>query len=136
MNQPLQILLIDDDADDREIFALVMQNLDPTAVTGQAEDGYDALNKLNDDQYTPELIFLDLNMPKMHGLECLRQIRDIGRFNSLPVIVFSTSSSPHDISASQASGATDYIVKGHEISIIRTSLQEALKKYDPRLSSS
>ena len=132
MDQPLKILLIDDDSDDREIFSLVMKSIHPFSETDNAIDGFEALAKLKNDGYTPDLIFLDLNMPRMHGLDCLRNIRQIERMTRRPVIVFSTSSSPHDISASRAAGATDYIVKGNEISVIKQDLSQILKKYNPR----
>jgi CheY-like chemotaxis protein len=132
MDQPLKILLIDDDSDDREIFSLVMKSIHPFSETDNAIDGFEALDKLQRDSYIPDLIFLDLNMPRMHGLECLRKIRQIERLTRRPVIVFSTSSNPHDISASQAAGATDYIVKGNEISTIKQNLAQVLKKYNPR----
>jgi len=132
MDQPLKILLIDDDSDDREIFSLVMQSIHPSLVTDSAIDGLEALDKLKNHEYDPDLIFLDLNMPRMKGLDCLRNIRQIERFTRRPVIVFSTSSNPHDISASHAAGATDYIVKGNEISTIKQSLAQVLKKYNPR----
>ena len=132
MNKPLKILLIEDDSDDREIFSLVMKSIHPFSETDNAVDGLDALDKLKRDGYNPDLIFLDLNMPRMHGLECLQEIRRIERLSRRPVIVFSTSTNPHDISASRAAGATDYVVKGNEIATIKQSLTQVLKKYDPR----
>ncbi|MDO6430545.1 response regulator [Flavitalea sp. BT771] len=132
MDQPLKILLIDDDSDDREIFSLVMKSIHPFSETDDAIDGYEALDKLKRDGYTPDLIFLDLNMPRMNGLECLREIRRIERLTRRPVIVLSTSSNPVDISASRAAGATDYIVKGNEIQTIKKHLAQVLQKYNPR----
>jgi len=132
---PLQILLIDDDADDREIFTWVMQNIDPSLVIDCAADGVDALEKLKDEHYHPDVIFLDLNMPRMHGLDCLRHIRQNGRLSGCPVIVYSTSSNPQDIAKSRSAGANDYIVKGNEISVIRQELSQMLKKYNSRLST-
>lgn len=132
MDQPLQILLIDDDSDDREIFSWVMKSLHPSSEIDSASDGQEALDKLKDHQYNPDLIFLDLNMPRMHGLECLRHIRKMERLRQNPVIVYSTSSNPHDISESRMAGASEYIVKGNEISIIRHELTQVLNKYNPR----
>src|SRR5882757_6605077 len=116
MDQPLQILLIDDDLDDREIFSWVMKSIYPSSKIDSASDCLEALDKLKDHQYNPDLIFLDLNMPRMHGLDCLRQIRQMERRRHNPVIIYSTSSNPHDISQSRSAGASEYIVKGNEIS--------------------
>lgn len=132
---PIQILLIDDDADDREIFTWILKTIDPASVIESATDGVEAMDKLNDDQYQPDLIFLDLNMPRMHGLDCLKHIREIQRLNRCPVIVYSTSSNPQDIAKSRMAGASDYIVKGSEISIIKRDLSQALRKHNPRLST-
>jgi len=132
---PLQILLIDDDMDDREIFSWVIKNIDPSLIIDSAVDGIEALDKLRDDQYLPDLIFLDLNMPRMHGLDCLMHIREMSRLSGCPVIVYSTSSNPQDIAKTRMAGANDYIVKGSEISVIKHELSQALRKHNPRLST-
>ena len=105
------LLLIDDDSDDREIFTWVIKNIDPSLVIDSAIDGVEALDKLKDDHYHPDLIFLDLNMPRMHGLDCLKHIREVNRLSGCPVIVYSTSSNPQDMNKSRMAGASDYIAK-------------------------
>lgn len=131
----LKILLIDDDSDDREIFTWVIKRIDPDLIVDSASDGVEALDKLKDEHYHPDLIFLDLNMPRMHGLDCLKHIREIRRLDGRPVIVYSTSSNPQDIAGCRAAGANDYIIKGNEVSVIKQELSQALKKYNPRLST-
>src|SRR2546423_14089504 len=108
MDRPLKILLIDDDSDDREIFSWVMKGIRPSSEIDSASDGFEALDKLKNHRYNPDLIFLDLNMPRMHGLECLRHIRQMERLHQHPVIVYSTSSNPRDISESHKAGASEY----------------------------
>jgi CheY-like chemotaxis protein len=132
---PLQILLIDDDSDDQEIFTWVIKRIDPQLVIHSESDGAEALEKLKEGHYHPDLIFLDLNMPRMHGLDCLKHIRENRRLDGCPVIVYSTSSNPQDIAGCRAAGANDYIVKGNEVSVIKQELSQALKKYNPRLST-
>ena len=132
---PLQILLIDDDSDDQEIFTWVIKSIDPQLMVDSASDGVEALDKLKDEHYQPDLIFLDLNMPRMHGLDCLKHIREVRRLDGCPVVVYSTSSNPQDIVKCRAAGANDYIVKGNEVSVIKQELSQALKKYNPRLST-
>lgn len=131
----LQILLIDDDSDDQEIFTWVIKSIDPQSVIDSASDGVEALEKLKDEHYQPDLIFLDLNMPRMHGLDCLKGIREIRRLDGCPVVVYSTSSNPQDIAKCRAAGANDYIVKANEVSVIKQELSQALRKYNPRLST-
>jgi CheY-like chemotaxis protein len=132
MDQTLQILLIDDDADDRDIFTWVIKGKDPTLRTAHALDGIEGLDMLMQDDSSFDIVFLDLNMPRMHGMEVLRRIRQMERHRETPVIVYSTSSNPHDIADARAAGASDYIVKGHELSVIRSELTQALKKYGSR----
>ena len=133
MDHFLQILLVDDDLDDRDIFIWVMRKIYSPSIIATAADGLEALDMLRREDYRPDLVFLDLNMPRMNGLDCLRTIRQDDKLNDLAVIIYSTSSNPHDITQSQAAGATDYIVKGNELATIKRELIQALKKLAPRL---
>jgi CheY-like chemotaxis protein len=119
MAEPLHVLLIDDDADDREIFTWTVNNIYPSAVTDTAIDGQDAL----------DIIFVDLNMPRMNGFDFLRQIRQMDKWKELPVIVYSTSSNPKDMARSWEAGATDYIVKGTDMATVKRDILQALEKF-------
>lgn len=134
MDQPLHVLLVDDDADDREIFTWTLASIYPSAVADTAIDGEDALEKLGQWGYRTDIIFLDLNMPKMNGFDFLQQVRREDRWKALPIIVYSTSSNPRDIARSREAGATDYIVKGTEMATVKQDLLQALEKYRPPLS--
>ena len=134
MDQPLHVLLVDDDADDREIFTWTINTIYPSAITDTAVDGEDALGKLEQWEYHPDIIFLDLNMPRMNGFDFLQHIRRRDKWRELPVIVYSTSSNPRDIARSRETGATDYIVKGTEMATVRRDLLQALERYRPPLS--
>src|ERR1700712_5338707 len=84
-------LLIDDDAEDQEIFshALAHLNLNVDCVT--ASDGIHAIDKIKSDpNFNPYFIFIDVNMPKMNGIECLVEIKKISRFKNIPVYLYST----------------------------------------------
>jgi len=134
MEQPLHVLLVDDDADDREIFTWTLNSIYPSAITDTAIDGEDALEKLEQWGYHPDIIFLDLNMPKMNGFDFLQHIRREDKWKELPIIVYSTSSNPRDMARSWEAGATDYIVKGTEMASVKRDLLQALEKYRPPLS--
>jgi CheY-like chemotaxis protein len=131
MAEPFQVLLIDDDADDREIFSWAIRNICPAADTNTAIDGQDALEKLEEEDYRPDIIFLDLNMPRMNGFDFLTEIRQRDEWSGLPVIVYSTSSNPRDMARCRDIGATDYIVKGTEMAAVKQDLLQALEKYHP-----
>lgn len=105
------ILLVDDDADDQYVFKDALQNVDPTIVVDTAVDGIDALQKLFENKTSPQLIFLDLNMPRMNGKGFLKEIKSSQALQSIPVIVYSTSSNPADIEETKALGAKDFITK-------------------------
>jgi CheY-like chemotaxis protein len=103
------IILADDDEDDREIFRMALQELQINAEVVYAENGEALLHRLKSS--TPGIIFLDLNMPLVNGFECLRFIRSSSKFNSIPVVILSTSSSNIDINKCYELGSTYYIVK-------------------------
>jgi CheY-like chemotaxis protein len=102
---------VDDDLDDQEIFGLAIAELDKSAVCRFANDGLEAIEALMDENFSPSLIFIDLNMPRMNGHECLSELRKIERLRDIPVFMYSTSSDPALVAASKALGANNFIVK-------------------------
>lgn len=111
-NKPIVVFLADDDADDRAMFEEVIHEVDPTIELTCAEDGKVLLTMLHSGKYPlPHLIFLDLNMPNKNGKECLEEIRNSDRLKDIPVIIYSTSSSPKDIDDTFEKGADLYIRK-------------------------
>lgn len=92
MAKSLHILLADDDEDDRFFFNLALEKCPfPTQLTVM-EDGEKLMNFLSDKKNKlPEVLFLDLNMPKKNGNECLTEIKQDERLKELPIIIHSTS---------------------------------------------
>lgn len=121
--------VIDDDADDQEIFELALKGVDKDINCVFANDGVEALEKLNTEpEFVPNYIFLDLNMTRMSGKLCLEAIKKIERLSHIPVVIYSTSSEPHDLSETRSLGATDYIVKPESITLLIESLASLIKK--------
>ena len=88
----MNILLVDDDADDRKLFIDAAKELDGTIKCHSASDGMEALAYLRDDHNAvPDYIFLDLRMPGLSGEECLIEIKSEQRMAHVPVIVYTTS---------------------------------------------
>jgi DNA-binding response OmpR family regulator len=129
MHEKITCFLIDDDEDDQEIFTLALNNIDEAISCVTANDGIDALNKLSlNDNFTPDFIFLDLNMVRMNGRECLVEIKKIQRLQQVPIIIYSTSSEQKDISETKELGATDYIVKPPSMTQLEKRLEQVLRR--------
>jgi CheY-like chemotaxis protein len=126
MHRATTCLLIDDDADDREIFSMALSEADPGIECVMAGSGFDALEKLKPAAFVPDFIFLDLNMPGMTGRECLKEIRRMERLDNTPVIVYSTSSVSRDVQETRKMGANDYISKPTSISELTALLASCL----------
>ena len=107
-----EFFLIDDDLDDQELFVMALQEVDKNFSCTVANSGIEALQKLKEDtSFVPDYIFLDVNMPKMNGIQCLAEIRKLPHLRDVQVIMFSTSSDKKIVQASRELGATDFQVK-------------------------
>ena len=126
----ISCLLVDDDDDDKEIFCLALAEVNPSIECHIASDGIEALEMLNDPSFTPDFIFLDLNMPLMGGKECLIQIKKRHHLENTAVIIFSTSASQKDIEDTAQLGASSFITKPP---LISTLTQKLLKVFGGRV---
>ncbi|MCW3105085.1 MAG: response regulator receiver protein [Bacteroidetes bacterium] len=118
-------LLIDDDNDDHEFFTEAVESLNCKVELLHAMSGKEALSMLEKmEKRVPDFIFLDLNMPAMNGLQCLKKMKADERLKNIPVIMYSTSSSESDISTAIAGGATAYVIKPSSISTLVSGLQQ------------
>ncbi len=105
------ILLVEDDPDDE---ALTRRALEKNKVRNElivAHDGQEALDYLRDAPRLPELVLLDLKLPKIDGLEVLRRLRADERTRLLPVVVLTSSNEERDVATSYALGANSYVRK-------------------------
>ena len=106
------LFLIDDDPDDQHVFAEALSEVDRSISLITASNALEALNMLkNGLPNLPDLIFLDLNMPKMNGKQFLKEIKSSSDFSKIPVVIYSTSSAKSDIEESFDLGAANFIVK-------------------------
>ncbi len=109
----IQILLADDDEDDRLFFQHALADSGIGADLTTVSDGAKLLDYMlhNVEVPTPDVIFLDINMPGMDGKSCLREIRRQERFSDIPIVILSTSSHPKDIADTYRDGANKYLSK-------------------------
>lgn len=85
------ILLVDDDADDRFLFSQALASINAQVALTEAPDGAKALRLLQTAPALPHIIFMDMNMPVMNGLECLKQIKSNPAYRHIPVVMLSTA---------------------------------------------
>ena len=120
-------LLIDDDQDDQEIFLMALQKVDAQIKCSLANDGVEGLTVLSDHFYTPAYIFLDINMPKMNGMECLERIRVMDHLRGSRVVMYSTSMDAAIIKQCRELGADDFLPKPPGLAPLVASLTNILK---------
>ncbi|HEX8517364.1 MAG TPA: response regulator [Bacteroidia bacterium] len=135
MNDPLRCFLIDDDIDDQKIFSIITEEIDADIVCLFAGDGTEGLAKLNTIEQLPDIIFLDVNMPKMDGVECLQRLKQAERLKDIPVFMYSTTADPETVSATKKMGIEDYIVKPNNINDLVNILSDIYSKYKKRKKS-
>ncbi len=109
-------ILIDDDGDDHVFFSIALKRLPIKINCIYYLEAKVALEDLfQNKNIRPAFIFLDLNMPQLSGLECLKILKATPGLSDIPVIIYSTSSNEKDINSSKQMGALDYWVKSDNI---------------------
>jgi CheY-like chemotaxis protein len=111
MTKTYEIFYAENTEAERLLFREAFNDLPEAVNITIANDGIDAVSVLSIPNYHPDLIFLDLLMPFIDGIECLREIRLDKKFDDVPVIMFSISSYEKDIKTAYEAGATLYILK-------------------------
>jgi len=117
-----RILLIEDDEGDQRIFTTVLQSIGPGFTCTILDDAGEALYKLETAEVSADLIFLDLRLPGMTGLEFLKELRKKEALRQTPVVVFSGVPDENDVRATQELGVRDFIVKPGRYSELRKIL--------------
>lgn len=121
------VFLIDDDADDRELFAEALAAEHPSVLFEQAENGATAFEKLKSGSFKPDLIFLDLNMPIMDGRTFLKKIKAEPDYQNIPVVIYSTSSSEIDKQFAKENQAALFLSKQYAFALLRKDIREAIE---------
>ena len=109
------VFLIDNDADDCEIFAIAVREINANYQCVTATSGIEALERLSTCDVKPDCIVLDLNMPQMNGRQCLAEIKKQPALREIPVIVYTTSSESWDKEQLLSMGAAAFVTKAPEI---------------------
>ena len=120
----MTILYIEDDPEDQQIFKEAVDIVAPRAALHFAPDGIKATELLYSLVVEPDYIFLDLNMPRMDGLQFLYTVKK-SEFKEIPVVVFTTSQNELDRKDSEKLGAVSFITKPNSF----TEVCDALKRF-------
>jgi len=123
----MKCLLVDDDLDDQEVFLMTIEKINKNIKCLTANNGVEALLLLTaPGSFVPDYIFLDVNMPKMNGIECLKNIKDIEHLSNCKVFMYSTTSETSVVEKSKKLGATDFIVKPVSPTVLKEILSGIL----------
>lgn len=123
----MSIVLADDDSDDRMFFKDAFEELKIKTKVKTFADGVELMNYLNiEDTVLPNVLFLDLNMPKKNGFECLKEIKKNDRFKDIAIAIYSTSSSEEHIEETFINGANIYIKKPSNFAVLKKILSDII----------
>ena len=123
----IHIILADDDEDDRLLFTDAFEELKINTKVNTFNDGVELMDYLNNpDAVLPNVLFLDLNMPKKNGIECLYEIKSDERFKEIAIAIFSTSSSEEHIEETFVQGANIYIKKPSDFATLKKVLSDVV----------
>jgi CheY-like chemotaxis protein len=121
---PLEILLVEDDAGDTVLINEIISELSIPVNLHLARDGEQALQMLSDHLFEPDLVILDLNLPKVSGHEVLER----RPLRTVPVVVFTGSTSEADIQRSLNLGAQEYFRKPLDLDAYREVVRRIVEK--------
>ncbi|KAF2078995.1 response regulator [Flavobacterium sharifuzzamanii] len=121
------LLLADDDEDDCLFFKEALDEITISADFSTVHDGVQLMDYLQTNILNlPDVLFLDLNMPRKNGLECLDEIKRDDKLKNLPIIIFSTSLDSEIVNNLYLKGASYYIRKPGEFSKLKSVIEKAL----------
>jgi len=123
----LKIYLIEDDDDHAEIINFHMSKISEAEILYRSSDGEEAISQLQQISegsiIKPDLILLDINIPKVNGLEVLQSIKSRSEFDRIPVVALTTSNSQRDISRAYECHINSYLIKPVDFSDFQKQLE-------------
>ena len=122
----MDVYLIDDDSDEAELFGEAVRRIDMSIHVTAFDNGIDAISAITNGDQKPDIIFLDLNMPLLSGKEILVQLKLDERSSGIPVVIYSTSISEHDVEETSDYGVKSYLQKPENLRTLCEKLRELL----------
>ena len=121
-----KLLLADDDLDDRLFFEDAIEELFTSYKLSTVTDGVELMELLSDDsEQLPDILFLDINMPRKNGCECLAEIKANDILKDIPVVIFSTSLDMEIVNKLYENGAHYYIRKPGDFNVLKKVIYQA-----------
>ena len=124
MNSSKNILLVEDDKDDQLFFSEAISEIKNVTLCHVANNGREALDKLENSAILPDIIFMDINMPLMNGIECLTEISKNSKTKNIPVVMLTTDTGKmkliHEL------GAKAFIKKPSSGKILREKIEQMI----------
>ena len=120
---PKNIVLADDDSDDRDLFKEALGMVNPDVKVSIVKDGEELIEYLTKNLPGPDMIFLDLNMPRKNGKECLDEITNHAIWKEIPVVIYTTSINPKDVEDCTRKGAFDFVRKPNSFEDLKIMLK-------------
>jgi CheY-like chemotaxis protein len=124
MKTAKSILLVEDDQDDQIFFIEALSEIENATLYDVANNGKEALDRLQNQVMLPDLIFMDINMPMMNGIECLTEIIKNPKTTNIPVVMLTTDTGR--IELARKSGAKAFIKKPSDGKTLRGQLQQMI----------
>src|SRR6186713_977927 len=121
-----RLLLADDDVDDCIFFKEALEELPFTSSLTTVNDGVELMQLLKRSNNLPDMLFLDLNMPRKTGYECLSEIKSDDKLKNLPVIIISTSFEHDVVNSLYKEGADFYLCKPGDFSVLKQRIYSAV----------
>jgi len=125
--RPVELLLVEDSASDIFIIKDTLRELPFPVNVRIAVDGQQALKMFADENVRPDLVILDLNLPKVHGFELLQRCN----LPEMRIVVFSSSSNPDDLRRSFELGAREFVHKPIGLDAFRQQVRQIVRNWAP-----
>ena len=123
----VNVLVVDDDAEDIDMIVETLEANKSVKSVESADGGSKAIHILETGSFSPDVIFLDLNMPQVNGYQVLECVRAISGYENIPVIVLTTSARIEDIRKSLRGTATSFFVKPDSIEELKTKTSDIVR---------
>jgi CheY-like chemotaxis protein len=123
------VLIVDDDEDDRDLFCIAVHELEPKINIILARNGEEALQGLRLEKFPkPDLIFLDLNMPRLNGIQFLRELKKDSQMKVIPVVIYTSSKQQQDMDETKELGAEHFFAKPNSFKELSQIISDVFSK--------